>query len=175
MKIALLICLLGVLAVLTLAALQRVRFPYGKRPAAMLVMYYALRCYANDHDGTLPDSPRGPFAALTSLYPHYCPTGFELAGLSGAIERAQAALRAGSILDESTCSWAYFPGLRVNDNPSLAVLYERREGIRSGGRRSDDVGHAALLLDGTITNVPRAAWTSFLQKQESLRRAALSQ
>lgn len=83
----------------------------GERSALMLNVYFALRNYASDHDGWFPQSDEDSYAALRKLYPRYCPSGRELAGLSGDIETVVAALNRGHSLSNELTSWVYVQGL----------------------------------------------------------------
>ncbi|HTI99638.1 MAG TPA: hypothetical protein VL527_12210 [Dongiaceae bacterium] len=143
------------------------QFPYGERRAAMLIMYYALLNYANDHAGSFP-ADENAYVALTKLYPHYCPTGAELAGLSVDETKTKERLLTGKPLDGSTTSWIYLPGLKSGDDPRIALLWESQEGLRHSGRVSDNQSHAVLLVDGTITNIPGDIWAQFREEQRRL-------
>ena len=148
-------------------------YPHGHRPAALLSMYLDLRNYAADHDGNFPVSAKGGLDALQQLYPQYA-AGIELAGISGDGEATVAALSHGSPLDPSLTSWVYAQGLRVDDEPDLALLWESKGGLYPNGRRNEFGGHAVVLVGSDITNVPAVNWDEYLKQQEQRRNAVLS-
>jgi hypothetical protein len=159
---------------LGLYAYIRFMYPFGDRPGTLTIMHGALLTYAQDHGGWFPSSKKGGLDALRHLYPQYCPTGKELAGVSGNIDEVVKALREGRGLDRFR-SWVYSPGFRVDDDPCIAVLWESRGGLYSSGWRNFNGGHSVLLVRGDITNVPGAAWNTFLKSQEVLREAVLAE
>lgn len=148
-------------------------YPHGHRPAALLSMYLDLRNYAADHDGNFPVSAKGGLDALQQLYPQYA-AGIELAGISGDGEATVAALSHGAPLDPSLTSWVYAQGLRVDDEPDLALLWESKGGLYPNGRRNEFGGHAVVLVGSDITNVPSVNWDEYLKQQEQRRNAVLS-
>ncbi|NLH71563.1 MAG: hypothetical protein GX456_00755 [Verrucomicrobia bacterium] len=163
----LLVCLLAVTAV------QRYWYPYGRRPGGISLpgIYGSLLTFAGEHNGWFPRSDKNSYDALQQLYDSYCPSGKELAGVSGNIAAVTDALRKGKPLDASLTSWVYVPGFRIGDPQDIAILWESKPGLFYDGRRNDFGGHAVLLLGGDITNVPAADWESFLKHQEQLRKA----
>ena len=149
---------------------QKANYPYGRRPCAMRCTEQALFNYAYDHDGWFPNSEKGPHDALQKLYPGYLPRGDELAGVSGNINEVIETLARGQSLTSELCSWHYVRGLRTNDHPSLALLWESRSGVFGNGRRCPNGSRPVLLLNANITNVAEKDWPEFLKEQESLRR-----
>lgn len=134
-------------------------------------MRMALAAYAHNHQGWFPSSTNGPAAALQSLYPDYSPTGTELAGISGDIPAAVEALRAGRPLDSTLTSWRYVAGLRDDDEPNLALLWEAKSGLRADGRRNLGHTRAVILVSGIIVDVAEKDWPKFLEEQEILATA----
>lgn len=150
----------------------RAVYPYGRRPGTVAGIYIILRTFATEHSGYFPDVKGDGFASLQSLYPGYCPTGRELAGISRSPERVAAALRSGEKLNQSVTSWRYVPGLRDSDDPTLALLWEDRAGLNSDGRRNLHGTRVVLLVGGDVTNVQQRAWAGFLRDQEQRRQTA---
>lgn len=134
-------------------------------------VHSALIMYAHDHQGWLPNSEKGALDGLQKLYPEYCPSGRELAGLSGDIDGVVRNLQSGQPLTEKLTSWVYVPGLKDTDNPNLAVLWEAKAGIHPNGKRDPTGARVVILLGGDITNISAADWEGFLKKQEQLRAA----
>jgi hypothetical protein len=158
------------LCLLATTAYQKYMYPYGRRGGGISLpgIYGALVAYAGDHYGWFPRSDKGSYDALQQLYDPYCPSGKELAGVSGRIDMVVDALRAGKPLDGSLTSWVYVPGFRLGDPENIAILWESKSGLYWDGRRNNHGGHAVLLVGGQITNVPAADWDNFLKQQEQL-------
>jgi len=148
-------------------------YPHGHHPAALLSMYLDLRNYAADHDGNFPVSTKGGLDALQQLYPQYA-AGIELAGISGDGDATVAALSHGSPLNPSLTSWVYAQGLRVDDDPDLALLWESKGGLSPNGRRNEFGGHAVVLVGSEVTNAPAVDWDEYLKEQEQRRNAVQS-
>ena len=147
---------------------QKANYPYGRRPCAMRCTEQALFNYASDHDGSFPNSERGHLDALQKLYPGYSPRGDELAGVSGNINEVIETLARGEPLTPEICSWHYVRGLKTNDHPRLAILWESKSGVFGNGRRSPNGSRPVLLLSGDITNVAEKDWSEFRKEQERL-------
>jgi hypothetical protein len=150
------------------------RYPYGTRDGYLPRTLYALRDYARDHDGWFPrDGSDGP-RSLQRLYPGYLTDPTLLAGISGEREGVVHRLRSGGSLGEDVCSWVYWPGFRLDDDPGVAVLWERQAGVRFNGRSSNVGGHAVGFLDGRHRQVAEADWPRFVEEQEALRTSILA-
>ncbi len=94
--------------------------------------------------------------------------------MSGNVDAVTDALRKGKLLDASLTSWVYVPRFRTGDPENVAILWESKPGLYYDGRRNDFGGHAVLLLNGDITNIPAADWAGFLKRQEELRKTLQS-
>ncbi len=137
----------------------------------MPLMDADLHTYASDHGGWFPNDT-DQSKALAKLYPGYS-YGVELAGLSGNIQQVTNALWKGISISNLT-SWTYVSGLRVDDDPQLAILWEVKPGLTTDGYSGPPGERLVLLLSSDITNVPAANWENFLKKQEQLRKAVQS-
>ena len=143
-------------------------YPFCDRGCTLRCMHGALLAFAARHYGFFPSSKTGAFDALQKLYPEYMPSGRELAGISGDVRGLTNALFNKSPINESLTSWVYIQGLRESDDPQVAVLWERRPGLDSSGRRNFSGARAVVLISGEITNVSLADWPSFTNRQEKL-------
>jgi len=155
--------------------IYRYLYPYGRKEGAVSLpgLYLSLLAYAGDHGGWFPYSDKGPYDALQKLYDSYCPSGKELAGVSGDSKAVATALRGGKSLDASVSSWVYIQGLRLGDPERLALVWESRPGLYWNGRRNSSGARAVLLINGDITNVAAADWIGFLMWQEQMRAEVL--
>jgi hypothetical protein len=165
------ICIL-ILCILAVAAYHRHMYPFGRRPGGISLpgVYGALVSYAGDHHGWFPRSEAGSYDALQELYGLYCPTGKELAGVSGNLDAVTLALLEGEPLDASLTSWVYVQGFRLDDPEDAAIIWESKPGLYYDGKRNGFGGRAVLLIGGDITNVPAVDWESFHNHQEQLRK-----
>jgi len=146
-------------------------YPYGARPACLPVLLEALRSYSLENGGAFPDSRTEPLEALRMLYPKHLPDCQPIAGLSGDRELLKKHIADGSKLDEAASSWVYWPGLRFDDNPDMALIWERKPGLRFNGSRAQ--GHEVGFIGGYIRQVPDAQWETFLKEQEQMREKAI--
>jgi hypothetical protein len=66
--------------------------------------------------------------------------------------------------------WVYVSGLREDDDPEIAVLYDKAWGVGgSGGRiRSDE--KIVLLINGTSKRIRKSDWKEFEIRQQELIR-----
>jgi hypothetical protein len=142
------------------------KFPYGHRTCFMPCMLNSLQVYAWDHEGAFPAGTNS-YRALQKLFPEYLPVADNFAGVSGNIRAARRIVSSSGTLTSNESSWVYIPGLSLNDDPALVILYERARGISGNGARSS--GHAAGFLGGDIRQIPDAEWEVFLAEQAKLR------
>ncbi len=144
-------------------------YPYGLRPAYLPSMLAALRDYAGANGGAFPAGDNGPLEALRKLYPAYMPNSHLLAGLSGDRKLINMVLKSGERLPEAASSWVYWPGLTLDDDENIAIIWESRSGLLFNGKRS--YGHAVGYIRGNLYQVPDSEWPAFLTRQDGLRRA----
>ena len=127
--------------------------------------------YAADHDGWYPRDGSAPLESLQKLYPRYDKAGLGLAGLSGDEQAVAERLKEGRPIDSTVSSWVYFPGFRNDDDPSISIIWERKEGISLIGKQAD--GHAVGFAGGGFNQVSAKEWPAFVKRQEELRRSTL--
>ena len=160
---------------LGLIALVGCRGGQSPRGAAMLNLIGIMQVYAEKHEGWFPQSEKGAYDALQKLYPDYISTRelAELAGLSADIEPLIKAVERGEPLNDKLTSWIYHQGLKNSDDYRIALFWERRGGLFSGGKKDPSGGHAVILLSWEIKQIPPSDWLEFLKDQEALRNSAL--
>lgn len=144
-------------------------YPHGMRAGKLTTFMGALAAYSKEHDGWYPADGTNAFASLQKLYPRYEQEG--LAGMSGDESKTLSWLKSGQTLDGTVSSWVYFPGFRNDDNPKLAIIWEREAGIFINGTRAD--GHAVGFAAFGYAQIPSTNWPSFLKEQEALRAEVL--
>lgn len=73
----------------------------------------------------------------------------------------------GELLGPESCGWHYVEGLTKNDDPRLALLWDK-EGLGHFGQRSLKRSHCVILCDGTPQTIEDQDWESFLERQKAL-------
>lgn len=130
----------------------------------------ALTLYASEHNGWYPRDAATPLESLRCITNEFGDAAL-LAGISGNREEAIRRAFAGLPIDETVSSWVYFPGFRNDDDPELAIIWERAAGVRFNGSRAD--GHAVGFVGGAHRQIRQANWQEFLKEQEALRKKIL--
>jgi hypothetical protein len=74
--------------------------------------------------------------------------------------------RNGSITPE-TCGWHYVEGLRSDDDPNLALFWDKA-GLGHNGQRLSEGGHIVCFVRGNRKYISGAEWQQFLAKQKQL-------
>lgn len=152
---------------------QRWRFPYGYRAACLPMVTMALYTYGHDHSGRLPAGGGSPLSSLQLVYPEYVPYAGHLAGLSGDVAGTVRALEAGQRLSDSLSSWVYQEGFRIDDDPPVAVLWDRKDGISGNASRMEPGSRIVGFSDGSMRYVSAKDWQQFEQEQSALRAQVL--
>ena len=166
-----LICLL--IAAAVGVKTYRYIYPYGARPACLPNVLQALQSYSLEHGGGFPNTTtQAPLEALRALYPRYLVDWRPLAGLSGDQELLEHQMTGNLRLTEAASSWVYWPGLRSDDKPDIAIIWERRSGLRFNGSRAH--GHEVGFIGGYTRQVADGKWSAFLQDQQGLRETAIA-
>jgi hypothetical protein len=156
---------IAVLWAVSLAALRSF-YPYGHRVGCMPNTMGALLYYAREHEGRFPEAQSSSAVdALRVFYPDYL--GEELAGITGNRSEVLRRLKKHERLDERVSSWVYQPGLRLDDDARLALIWERTGGVTVNGRRTP--GHVVGFVDGEVRQIDDSNWTAFLEEQKDLR------
>lgn len=143
-------------------------FPYGSRPCVMPCLMTGLMSYAADHGGWFPDGGGSGIQSLRLLVPNYVSSDV-LAGLSGDRRQLLQELESGNVLSEKASSLVYWGGFRWDDDPQLAVVWDRTPGVNGNGRRAWPGSHAVGYADGRVVQVPARQWSQFLKAQAELR------
>src|SRR5262249_21407574 len=123
-----------------------------------------------DHQGRFPAGEPTSEASLGLLYPDYAPAGFGLGGKSVRESEADEVLRRGGRLGPESCGWYYVEGLTLNDDPGLAILWDKVSGLAENGQRRDGQGREVLFVCGLTRHVKDSEWDAFLDHQIDLMR-----
>ena len=151
----------------------RYEFPYGFSHCCDLGLYCDLCDYAMMHNGDFPKGETTPEASLSLLYREKV-GGYSLAypdllrGRTVPESVVKEILERGELLTPDTCGWHYVEGLRIDDDPRLALFWDKI-GLNHNGGRLAEPGHTVLLLRGMMHKfVPEAEWEAFMEEQAKL-------
>jgi hypothetical protein len=127
----------------------------------------ALENYARDHNGYYPTDEETPEASLSLLYSSgYCPSADTLRGKTIPVQIVQSTLDSGGLLTPETCGWHYVAGLTKNDDPRLALLWDKAR-LGHNGQRTD--GATEVVFVGGDTRIIHGdQWEQFLEEQKEL-------
>jgi hypothetical protein len=160
----------GTVALLVAAAwvsYSRWVYPYGWSHSCDKQLKGALEEYANDHGGVFPAGESTPEASLSILYPTYA-NEWVLQGKTVPLEEVKAILENGGRLGPDSCGWHYVEGLRMDDNPRLALFWDK-VGLGHNGERLEKAGHIVSFVGaGRNEYIEGAMWEDFLLEQEKL-------
>src|SRR6267142_2049671 len=116
------------------------RYPYGWSHCCDKVLAFALFQYADEHDGWFPQGEATPEASLSLLYRQDPALAYNLRGKTVPESIVRARLEAGELLTPETCGWHYVEGLRKDDDPRLALFWDK-VGLGHNGERLSGGGH----------------------------------
>lgn len=125
--------------------------------AVSTVVGDALWAYADRHDGWFPRGEASPEASLGLLHRE-------------RPDQVTADVLRGMTAAAGSCGWHYVEGLRKDDDPGLALFWDRTEPGRLYTLLAQG-GHVVFFVGGAIDYVPRDRWEAFQAEQERLRAA----
>jgi hypothetical protein len=144
----------------------RWNYPYGWSHSCDKQLMFALQQYADDHAGVYPSGEETPEASLSLLYPKYANHAV-LQGKTVPLDTVKAILERGERLGPDTCGWHYVGGLKSNDDPQLALCWDK-VGLGHNGERLSDGGRMVIFVGCRAAYIPGAEWQAFLEKQKRL-------
>jgi hypothetical protein len=148
-------------------------YPYGWSHCCDLMLHGALREYAISHGGAFPTGETTPEASLSLLYREKRSDGWRLAdevllrGKTIPASVVKEILERGELLTPETCGWHYVEGLRLDDDPRLALFWDKAGFDHNGGLLADG-GHIVMFVDGQRKYIPEAEWDAFTKEQQKL-------
>jgi hypothetical protein len=148
------------------------RYPYGWSHCCDKVLAFALLQYADEHDGWFPKGEATPEASLSLLFRQEPGLAHNLRGKTVPESIVVTRLQGGELLTPETCGWHYVEGLRKDDDPRLALFWDK-VGLGHNGDRLSGGGHFVCFVSGpgSIEHIPGDRWDEFLVEQEQLRAA----
>lgn len=148
------------------------RYPYGWSHCCDKMLGFALLQYSEEHDGWFPQGEPTPEASLSLLYRQDVAVAYTLRGKTVPESVVRARLEASELLTPETCGWHYVEGLRKDDDPRLALFWDK-VGLGHNGERLSGGGHFVCFVSGpgSIEYIPGERWDKFLSEQKRLREA----
>lgn len=143
---------------------QRYQYPYGAYHRCDKQLWFALREYAEAHEGRFPAGEATPEASLSLLGRQYA---YLLPRRDVPVEVVERLPDEGRLLGPETCGWNYVEGLRLDSNPKLALFWDK-EGLNEIGGRPPEGGHYVSFIDSAYEYVPEPQWKQFLNEQRRL-------
>jgi hypothetical protein len=152
-------------AVLAFYIYYRRTFPYGSSHCCDLILLQALEEYAGNHNGVFPTGGPTPEASLSLLYSNVDSVSPNLLrGKTVPEAVVREALKRDGRLGPDSCGWHYVEGLRLDDDPGLAIFWDKI-GLGHNGQRLSNPGHTVLLIGGDRKFIPASDWQTFLSEQ----------
>ena len=148
----------------------RHHFPYGMSHCCDLILCGSLQQYAATHGGAFPSGEATPEASMSLLYREMGDWRADerlLRGRTVPESVVKDILERGELLTPDTCGWHYVEGLRLDDDPRLALFWDKI-GLDHNGGRLAKPGHTVLLIDGGRKFIPETEWDAFMEEQRKL-------
>lgn len=143
------------------------QYPYGWSHCCIKCMGLALCNYADAHGRFFPAGEATPEASLSLLYREGFIDAETLRGKTVPEDVVRAILEKGELLGPDTTGWHYVEGLTLNDDPRIAILWDK-VGLSHNGARLRGGGHEVLFVNGSSDYIRGKDWDTFLKEQEGL-------
>jgi hypothetical protein len=147
---------------------HRWQYPYGHDHCCIKQIGIGLSMYAEKYGGSFPAGCTTPEASLSLLYKEGFPHPGLLKGKSVPVEVAKNILENGGLLGPDSCGWHYVEGLTERDDPRLAVMWDKVDGLGHDSQRIDGGGHEVLFIDRHSDRIPGDRWDGFMAQQARL-------
>ncbi len=160
----------GIVGAIALKFAWSNQFPYGHSHSCSKVLGSTLRHYAEDQAGWLPNGGATPEQSFSLIWTNGDPYSVRdiLRGKNLAQADIDAALARDGFLSPQSCGWHYVEGLREDDDPKLAVVWDRTTGLDHNGRRRSGLIHEVIMLDGSMHLIFEGKWKEFVETQRKL-------
>lgn len=144
------------------------QYPYGSSHSCDTQMAFHLERFAQDHEGAFPAGEATPEASLSLLArPPYNATAELLRGKTIPKDLVESILARGELLGPETCGWHYIEGLREDDDPRLAILWDK-VGLGHNGERLDNGDRFITRIGTPHEMIPGSKWSEFVEEQKTL-------
>jgi len=165
------LCILSGIAIGGLVVYQvwlKPKYPYGASHSCSKGLGLDLRIFANANDGWFPHGMKTPEASLSLLCTNDPNVRLILRGKHLPQEIVDQSLASDGVLGPASCGWHYIEGLREDDDPQLAVLWDRITGLGHNGQRRSGLEREVVMIDGSAQQISKEAWPAFVREQKKL-------
>jgi len=121
--------------------------------------------YAKEHDEWLPHGETTPEASLGLLAKFDPPIVFLLGGKHIPKEVAAQAFTNGTF-GPDTCGWHYVEGLRIDDDPDIAIAWDKVTRLGHNGERRQGLMHEVVFVGGFTRYIAEDMWPEFVKEQK---------
>lgn len=144
------------------------QYPYGWSHSCDAILHSTLTNHAMVHDGEFPSGEDSPEASLSTLARKPWRLDAEiLRGKTVPKEVVEEILERDELLGPETCGWHYVEGLREDDDPRIAIFWDKT-GLGHNGQRLPNGDRIVSRIKETQETIPGPEWKSFLQEQKML-------
>lgn len=150
-----------VVALVTTWIWVQVTYPYGISHCCSRGIALGLFQYATDHQGWFPHGGSSPEAALSETVRTGNNGLYEVRGKNISLGTAQAAWTRDGHLGPESCGWHYIEGLRKDDDPQMALAWDKAWGLGHNGQRVRGLGHIVILVGGEERAVALQEWPKY--------------
>ena len=157
-------------ALILLFAWVRHQYPYGMSHCCDIIFYGSFQEYAATHSGAFPSGEATPEASMSLLYREtgdWRADANLLRGKTVPESVVKEILERGELLTPDTCGWHYVEGLRIDDDPRLALFWDKI-GLDHNGGLLEGGGHTVVFVNGKRQHIPAAEWDEFIENQRKL-------
>jgi len=127
----------------------------------------ALQHYADTHGGAFPAGEATPEASLSLLFKAELADADLLRGKTVPYSVVKEILDRGQLLGPDSCGWHYVEGLRTDDDPRIAIFWDKA-GLGHNGELLAGGGHIVWFVKSNHPHIPASEWSKFLAEQEEL-------
>jgi hypothetical protein len=168
-KLGISIAVVILLMISSVYGLYRYNFPCGSDHRCDKCLWFALREYAEKHNGKFPYGEATPEASLSRIDSLRDPGDYAdlLRRRDVSEDVVRQILKSGSLLDPQTCGWNYVEGLSLKSDPNLALFWDK-EGLSEIGMRLSEGGHFVSFVSHAYEYIPASRWDAFLEEQKQL-------
>ena len=118
-----------------------------------------------DHYGWFPHGLESPEASFSILESNNPPMLAWIRGKNIPLAVAKAAWERDGHLGPDSCGWHYIEGLREDDDPTIAVVWDKPWGLGHNGQRIRGLGRSIVLLDCVKSGIMLKDWPKFAMEQ----------
>lgn len=158
---------LSAVAIWAIRAGWLARYPYGPSHCCDKILVFALSAYADTNGGWFPRGEATPEASLSLLLDIKAASLETLAGKRIELEAAERQIAATGRLSPETCDWHYVEGLRSDDDPTLALFFDKG-GLGHNGEYRSEGGYRVGRIAGHVESITADQWPEFVRQQRAM-------